>query len=308
MPTSVYGSKIVPAEIRVIGYVTPDVFSDIKSYTKTKYYYDESIQFDKDLKAFYNGPSTDIKYTKIEINAPSKFFTDDLWVKNSAPLKTYYQLFLANQFLPVVFFLLVLCSVLTGVLVGWLFFKEWRNWEGLKKFGLIGLANCLTILGMIAVILPTKTVKDSEDAASIIQAIKEKGYCWKKRLALGLIIADLPFLLISIFVIPLSLSALFNRIYTPSCQRYGCGSMMSEVWPVVFSFTPILVLFIAWLLSRVRKEDKELFIELKRKKYSSWTFQPKDRRKIWFIFLYSISFLIISWAVVKLFIFSVGGN
>jgi hypothetical protein len=308
MPTSVYGSKIVPAEIRVMGHVTPDVFSDIESFTKTEYYRDESVQLDKDLKSFYNGSSIDVKYTKIEINAPSKFFTDDLWVKNSAPIKTFYQSFIAQQIILDVFFLIILCSVMTGLLVGWLLFREWRNMEGMKKFGLIGLANCLTILGTIALILPSNTKKDAEEASSIVGLIKEKKYFWKRRLALGLIIADLPFLLISIFAIPLSLSGLFNRMYTPNCQRYGCDSLMSEVWSVIISFIPIFVLFAAWLLSRIRKEDKELFFELKQKKYSAWTFQPKDKRKIAFIFIYSIVFLIISWVVVKLLVFSVGGN
>jgi hypothetical protein len=308
MPTSVYGSKVVPAEIRVMGHVTPDVFADIKSFTKTEYYRDESVQLDKELKAFYNGSSIDVKYTKIEINAPSKFFTDDLWVKNSAPFRTFYQSFVAQQILVDIFFLIILCSVLTGLLVGWLLFKEWRNREGLKKFSMIGLANCLTILGVIALILPSNTKKDAEDVSSLIGTIKEKRYFWKRRLALGLIIADLPFLLISIFAIPLSLSGLFNRIYAPNCQRYGCDSMMSEAWLVIISFIPIFVLFVVWFLGRIRKEDKELFAELKSKKYSAWTFQPKDKRKIAFIFLYSISFLIISWIVVKLLIFSVGGN
>lgn len=305
MPTSVYGSKIVPAEIRVMGHVTPDVFADIKSFTKTEYYRDESVQLDKDLKAFYSGSSIDVKYTKIEINAPSKFFTDDLWVKNSAPFKTFYQSFIAHQILLDVLFLIIFCSVLTGLLVSRLLFREWRNWEGLKKFGLIGLANCLTILGVIALILPSNTKKDAEDASSLIGAIKEKRYFWKRRLALGLIIADLPFLFISIFAIPFSIISLLNDLARVDYHR---NFWSEDLLFIGLSFLPIMVLFTAWFLARVKTEDKQLFIDLKRKKYSSWTFQPKDRRKIWFIILYSISFLIISWTVVKLFIFSVGGN
>jgi hypothetical protein len=309
MPTSVYGSKIVPAEIRIMGHVTPDVFSDIKSFTKTEYYWDESIQFDKELKAFYSGQGTDINYTKIEINAPSKFFTNDLWVKNSASLKTYYQLFFAKQFWLIVLFLIIICSALAGWLTGWLVFREWKGKERLKKFGLIGLANCLTILGLVAAILPSKTKKDSEDIASIIQAIKAKGYYWRKRLALGLIIADLPFLLISIFAIPLSIIELSSMLARHNAHNsYYNDFLFNIILQMLLSFLPIIVLVAVWFLAKIKKEDQQLFSDLTSKNYSVFTFQPKDKRKAAFIFLYSVFFLIISWAVVMLLIFSVGGS
>lgn len=304
MPTSVYGSKIVPAEIRVMGHVAPDVFSDIKSYTKTSYFWDESIQMDKDLKAFYNGSSIGVKYTKIEINAPSKFFTEDLWVKNYTPLKTQYQLFIATQVLSVIFLLIVICSALTGLTVGWLLFREWRGWEGIKKFSLVGLANCATLLGVIASILLEKTKRDPENADSLVQSIKEKGYFWKRKLALFLMIIDLPFLLLSIFAIPISMIQLLNDLASP----YGHYRDNDSLWAAILSFLPILALVVVWFLFKVKTEDQLLFSDLKAKGYSVWTFQPKDKRKIWFIVLYSIVFLIISWVVVKLLILSVGGG
>lgn len=305
MPTSVYGSKIVPAEIRVLGHVTPDVFADIKSFTKTEYYWDESVQFDKELKAFYNGQSQNIKYTKVDINAPSKFFTEDLWVKNSAPLATFYQSFIATQKWFDIIFVIVLCSGLTGLFTGWLLFREWRNWEGMKKFGLVGFANCMTILGLIAAILPTKTIKDSEDATSLVQTIREKGYYWKRRILLGVMIVDIPFLFISVFTLPLAVKEMLDSIMRPNYYYY---SWHESLIAFGLSSMPVLVLITAWFLARVKTEDQELFQELRAKNYSSWTFQPKDKRKVWFIILYSIFFLIISWVVVKLLILSVGGQ
>jgi hypothetical protein len=305
MPTSIYGSKTVPAEIRVMGHVTPDVFADIESFTKTEYYHDESIQFDKDLKAFYDGSSTDIKYTKIGINAPSKFFTEDLWMKNTAPVKTFYQMFLARQFLLVVFFLIAICSVTAGVLVGLLLFREWRNWEVVEKFGLIGLANCLTILGMIALLLPSNTKKDAEDATSLIQNIKEKGYFWKRRILLGVMIADFPFLLLSLLLLCLVLPQELSHQFF-----YGSSIFETLFSPVIlFSFVPVIIFLAAFLFAKnIKKVDEYLFEGLKEKNYSAWTFQPRDKRKIAFIIVYSIVFLIISWVVVKLFVLSVGGQ
>jgi len=55
LPTSVYDSKTVPVTIRVIGHVTPNVFQDIKSYTKTEYYVDSYASFADDLKIFIAG-------------------------------------------------------------------------------------------------------------------------------------------------------------------------------------------------------------------------------------------------------------
>jgi len=305
MLTSVYGSKIVPAEIRVMGHVTPEVFSNIESFTKTEYFWDESIQFDKELKAFYNGQSQDIKYTKVDINAPSKFFTDDLWIKNVAPVKTFYQSFIARQILLVILFLMVFCSVITGMLIGWLLFREWRNWEGMKKFGLIGLANCMTILGLISVILPTRTAKDSEDAISLVQAIRERGYYWKRRILLGVMIVDFPFFIISLFMLFFVIPQMLSYAYL--YNDFTFEMLFSPI--LLMAFVPVIIFLAAVLFAeKTKKEDKYLFEELRQKNYSSWTFQPKDRRKIWFILLYSIFFLIISWTIVKLFVLSVGGQ
>jgi uncharacterized membrane protein YbhN (UPF0104 family) len=155
------------------------------------------------------------------------------------------------------------------------------------------------------VILPTKTIKDSEDVTYLIQTIKEKGYYWKRRIALGVMIVDFPFLIISLLV-------LFLFIY----QVLSLGFLyLGSIFGTLFSpflllpFVPIIIFLVAILFAeRIKKEDKYLFEELKQKNYSSWTFQPKDKRKIGFIFLYSFFFLIISWIIVKLLMLSVGGQ
>lgn len=94
--TSVYGSKVVPITIRIIGYVSPEISKDLKTFTKINYYcngyesfYGYSESEVKAMNNFYGGAAEpageygytrveNVKYTKIEINAPSKMFTDDL--------------------------------------------------------------------------------------------------------------------------------------------------------------------------------------------------------------------------------------
>ncbi|MBN1263061.1 MAG: hypothetical protein JW991_01765 [Candidatus Pacebacteria bacterium] len=150
LPTSVYESQTIPVTIRVLGYVSPEIPSKIKSYTNTAYYFAKNPLFNEELKNFYE-PSDYIKYTKIKINAPSRYFTDDLWIGRQTPIKTHFA-FLASEN-PVVIFLilLVLISFTTGALIGPLIFKT--KFLNAGKYGLLALANCFSLLGLTAVMI-----------------------------------------------------------------------------------------------------------------------------------------------------------
>lgn len=294
LPTSVYGSKVVPATIRIIGHVSPKVFQDIKSYTKTDYYIDSYVSLADDLKTFYSGQNENIKYTKIEVNAPSKFLTDDLWISNSAPIKTYYSTFIAKH--PVInsILLLIISSLITGILAGWVVFKALR--KNILKLGLVGLSNCLSILGLLITTLLIGTKEKNESIESVLAEIKQKGYFWKRRLAVILLLADSPFLLISIPSLILDVIESFGLDYLYLTERLILA-LVALVSVAVFVFSLII--------SGIKPEDKNLFKQLKLNSYSSWSFQPKDRAKIIFVPFFSISFLIISWLLVKLIEFTV---
>jgi hypothetical protein len=149
LPTSVYGSKIIPATIRVIGHVSPKIFQDIESYTTIGYYIDTDANLGEDLKNFYSGQNKNVKYTKIDISAPSQSLTDDLWISQHSPLKTYYSSFIARQPIICGVLLLILSSLMAGILAGWIVFKQLRR--NIVKLGLIGLSNCLSIVCLIVV-------------------------------------------------------------------------------------------------------------------------------------------------------------
>lgn len=289
LPTSVYGSKTVPATIRIIGHVSPKVFQDIKSYTKTEYYIDNYSSFTDDLKNFYSGQTQNIKYTKIEINAPSKFLTDDLWISNSAPIKTYYSTFVAKHPVISAILLLIISSLITGVLMGWIIFKALR--KNIFKLGLVGLSNCLSIFGLLITTILVSTKEKDGSIEPVLTEIKKRGYIWKRRLAAILLLADSPFLLISLFAIPsliLELADLFGPGYF-----YATG-------PLILVLISVAVLVFSLIIRRIKPEDRSLFEQLELNNYSSWSFQPKDRRKIMFVPVFSFSFLVISWLLVKL--------
>ncbi|MBU1783038.1 hypothetical protein KKA77_00425 [Patescibacteria group bacterium] len=295
LPTSVYGSKTVPATIRVIGHVTPKVFQDIKSYTKTEYYVDSYASFADDLKNFYNGQNKNIKYTKIEINAPSKFFTDDLWLKAQAPAKTYYSTFIAKHPIVSAIILFILSSILAGILAGLIIFKDLR--KNPIKLGLIGLSNFLTILGLLITTVLVGTKNKNESVEPLLAEIKQKGYLWKRRVATILFFVAIPFLVLGLFV----LSSLIRKI------SYSLRYLDSDIIiPVLIIYVlPITALIVSFIIKRIKPEDNNLFEQLKLSGYSSWSFQPKDKMKYVFVPVFSVSFLIISWLLVKLVGFTV---
>lgn len=295
-PTSVYGSKTVLATIRIIGHVSPKVFQDIKSYTKTDYYVDSYANFADDLKNFYSGQNQNIKYTKIEINAPSKFLTDDLWINNQAPIKTYYSTFVAKHPIVSAIILFILSSILAGILTGLLIFRDLRKKP--VKLGFIGLSNFLTLLGLLITTVLVATKNKNESVEPLLVEIKQKGYFWKRRVATILFFVAIPFLVLGLF----ALSSLIREIGYSSMRYF----MSDFVIPILIIYVlPISALIISFIIKRIRIEDGNLFEQLKSVGYSSWSFQPKDKMKYVFVPVFSVSFLIISWLLVKLVGFTV---
>jgi len=283
LPTSVYGSKVVPATIRVIGHVSPKTYQDIKSFTNTRYYIDMySSSFSEDLKGFYNGDLDNIKYTKIEINAPSKFLTEDLWIENKAPLKTYYSSFIATHPIAVGLFLFLITSIFVGIITGWIVFKDLRkNIIGLVG---IGLFNCFSIIGLILRTIFATTKEISSEAKQLLDEIHKKGYVLKRKIAFLIFVFDIPILIVSLISFLDSIKYYYYD-YDPHI--------------IILSITTGLFVF-AFIIQSIRTDDKHLFKQLKTMGFSSWSFQPKDNRKLIFITLFSVSFLIVSWALIKI--------
>lgn len=290
LPTSVYGSKIVPATLRIIGHVSPKVFQDIKSYTKTEYYVDSYASFTDDLKNFYSGQNKNIKYTKIEMNAPSKFLTDDLWINNQAPVKTYYSTFVAKHPIVSAIILFILSSILAGILAGLIIFRDLRKKP--VKLGFLGLSNFLTLLGLLITTVLVGTKNKNESVEPLLAEIKQKGYFWKRKVATILFFVAIPFLTFGLFALP---SMIREIGYS---MRYF--NFMDLVPVLIIYVLPITALIVSFIVKRIKSEDKNLFEQLKLAGYSSWSFQPKDKMKYVFVPVFSVSFLIISWLLVTL--------
>ncbi|OGL93696.1 MAG: hypothetical protein A3I43_03885 [Omnitrophica WOR_2 bacterium RIFCSPLOWO2_02_FULL_50_19] len=299
LPTSVYGNKIIPITIRLIGHVSPKISKDIKSYTKVEYYIDSYTDFGKSTEYFYNGQKKNVKYTKIEINAPSTMLTDDLWISAHSPIKTYYISFIVLHDGAIIIFLLILISIITGILAGWLVFKNLRNET--VKLGLIGLSNCVSIVGLIITVFFIGTKKRTQDANLLLTELRKKGYIWKRKLAYAVLFVTIPLLFcIVIIAIPFIITVITDGLHD---ALYYSGPFV----PIYLAFllSVILVMIAGFIIKRIRLKDKELFDKLKDLGYSSWSFQPKDTMKSVFIPVYSISFLVISWVIIELIMLTV---
>jgi hypothetical protein len=170
MPTSVYGSKTIPARLYVIGHVTPNLYPEINSYTRTQYYI-QRYGSRYDFETFYgNTDVNDMKFTKIEINVPSKYFKQDLWVDQVIPPKVTYATGLyysvsKHPFITFVILVLTISSI-TGSIAGLLIFRDY------KKYALVGLANVFSIIGLAIAMAFTKTKKLEE---SLKREIRKEG-------------------------------------------------------------------------------------------------------------------------------------
>ena len=162
-PTSVYGDAEIPVLIYVVGYAQPNPYSELEPFIECRYF-TGGLHFSESLEQFYSD-ATPSDYTRIVIGQfmtpdgliigqsttpPSALFVDDLWIENlerpppsvERALRTV--VIYDNRWYFAIGWLIG-ASLLAGGLTGYLIFRDF------KKFALIGLTNCFTIIGIVAV-------------------------------------------------------------------------------------------------------------------------------------------------------------
>lgn len=198
IPTSVYGSKTIPIRLYVLGHVTPGLYPEISSYSRTQYYIQNNM-YTGDLVNFFGNINTrDLKFTKVEINVPSKYFIYDLWFDDIAPSKVYYATSIyysisKHPFITSIILILIISSI-TGALIGLIVFKD------IKKFAIIGLFNVFTIVGLAIALAFTKTKRLDE---SVRKHLRKQGLAVitvDKRKFLFLFLFSILFLIIGVII------------------------------------------------------------------------------------------------------------
>lgn len=298
IPTSVYGSTVVPATIYVIGHVTPRLYNPIKSYVTTNYYVAGTLSgpggllnlplgYTRKYPSYgvygNNGRYGTLKYTKIEINAPSKFFVDDLWMRRGLPPSRYLSLLVASHPVFLGIILLILSSIAAGIGAGMLALRGLGN--NIKTLALIGLSNCLSIIGLIVAVIFLRTGANNGAPIEINEELKTKGYLKKRRLAAIQFLYSVPFLIFGLVFIPLTMNPYMNI----------------PILAIIFLYIlPIWAFIRALDNMKVKEEDRHLFTEMRQKNISTWGLQPIEGGKFSFVILFSIFFLIASWFLITL--------
>lgn len=205
-PTSVYGSQKVPILIYVMGHVTPELYLEIKKESQVNYFVQKYYNVPNELSSFFNGKTRleDLKYTKIKINTPSKYLTEDLWIKDSAPADVVLADFV-NRYVwiwGIVFF--ILSSCLASMFAGIITFR--KDQPDKKKFALFGLWNFLTLIGFAVASIFLRTIKLKPE---LEQQLKSQGITvWDSRKILFVFLFTVFFLIIT-FVFQIVLQSIF---------------------------------------------------------------------------------------------------
>ncbi|MEW6609810.1 MAG: hypothetical protein AB1414_20600, partial [bacterium] len=200
-PTSVYGSTRVAAVIYVLDYVEPELYDGVKTNAEVNYFFENQLSAPEGLRDFFaeyeKKPSTyytgkaqeqgftvkDVKYTRIKINPPSKYLTQDLWMKVSAPFKIKAADFASRYGLLYGLIFFILCSCLASLLSGMIIFRN--KTISKLKFTLFGLWNFLTLIGFsIAAYITKIDIKSTQS-----QEIQKSDISFGKIITRSLLIA-----------------------------------------------------------------------------------------------------------------------
>ncbi|MBN2095754.1 MAG: hypothetical protein JW727_06930 [Candidatus Aenigmarchaeota archaeon] len=233
--TSTYESKVIPMKVYVLGHVTPEVYSKIKPYATTTYQVSSYAPYSRELSSFYGGSSSSVEeYTKIEINAPSKYLIDDLWIASRAPLKVALaDVIYEHTFWWALVTFLVLSAAASFVAGTFLFRK---NKPDGRKFALLGLANSLTIIGYLLAAYVFKVESRFTSVKETVKAKVSHGEIMFKAFLASVALSILPMLILALSTLPRLL-------------RYPSLFDLMEflmAWPVMITFLLLFILPVTW--------------------------------------------------------------
>ncbi|MEM2605308.1 MAG: DUF2330 domain-containing protein [Candidatus Pacearchaeota archaeon] len=197
-PTSVYGSAKVPILIYVMGHVTPELYPEIRQESRVNYFVQRYYITSPEFSSFFNGKTIiqDLKYTKIKINTPSKYLTEDLWIRDSAPADIVFADFINRLVWIWGIILFILSSCLASLFSGMVVFGE--DQISKKKFALFGLWNFLTLIGFAIASIFLRTRKSDHQGVAV----------WDSRKILFVFLFTVFFLIIT-FVFQIILQSIF---------------------------------------------------------------------------------------------------
>lgn len=292
--TSVYGEKVVPLTLNVAGLVSPIIFDDIRKFTKVDYI---SGRISRSQRG--RGPvEPRFEYTSIKVDAPSKYYTQDLRILLREPLAPRIYKFISQNQSLIFWVLLVIISVLAGILVGLPLYPGLRNLSGLSRISLVGLCNIGSIIGVFFAAKHLLPMSDSGQLGETLRALREKGYFFKMRFrAVVGILAVLTALTSFVSYLDYSVygNAPINVLSMSVLLVLAAAALMSlKLWEslVVFGLVGSYLFYRISKALRVQPADRGLFLKLAEHNYSR-TLLPCGKT-VEFAYYYSITFVVLT--------------
>ncbi|MGC9003523.1 MAG: hypothetical protein ACP5KZ_02310 [bacterium] len=290
LPTSVYGGKIIPIYITIIGYLSPSQLP-VRLNKFIDIHYHLAYRWDWVVSQyFFKGKSGRFIYTVLNLNAPSRLYTDDLWMSTTLPPKkiSWAEWVVERPLLialPLHFFLSVICAIVAGVLS----LKQFKN---PLKLALLGMANFFSIIGLIFALAYTRTRKPQEE--NLLSEISLKNYGLKKGIALVLISG-------SAISLVLLFAWISNAFVKGSFLFEGFSPSWEDIafFPIT-AFSLIGIIFLGLRLANIKEEDKETFLQLEKAGFSTWTLRPRDGGKLLFILIFTFLYVSGVWVIIHL--------
>lgn len=308
IPTSLYGDEVVPASLRVFGFVdTGNLPENLKKYSTTRYYHQDVLNISSELlslfetlprvqtinKGFVSSSVTfnDVLYTKIDISAPSREFTTDISFPASRAFIPSVLGFLVSH--DALFLVLYTWgfAIIASLFVGLLIFKEFRTKRGVVKLLVVGAANAFTLLGAAIALFLFNTTNSRIDP-ELWTKLRANKYHLKRRLAFIALFVFVPLFLISLFSISIVgyyIKEFFMDLFNALTFQGPWAYVIRELKPLLLVVSPTIGLLITKkFLLGIKSQDKVLFDQLAASGFSTYTFAPKDSRKIKFLIFFSL--------------------
>jgi len=164
--TSIYSDAIIPINIYVMNFVTPELFSEIMPFSKSEYYSIPNFNVPTELKNFFFNTNQfdELKYTKIIINSSANNFVNDLWINKNIPIYITLISKFKNHLNIIFIVLFAFISCLSSLLAGKLFFYD-SSKTYLFLLGLLNLISSFAVfLGIFFSMYNNRLITDEIDS------------------------------------------------------------------------------------------------------------------------------------------------
>lgn len=199
--TSVYQEQQLPVNIDIVGFVQPEIYSNISKETKIGFYSNDRLQYglneEASAKTVFNGniPST-LKFTRISINAQAKYFIKDIEFAKVPALSAIALDAINALWIPIAIIIFFLLSFLAVVITNKLLLQNVLN---AKQTALLAAANFFSFIGYVIAVFVMKTQLKEKDKTKFSR-LKAIPMFWATFFALSIAFLILAIILNAIIV------------------------------------------------------------------------------------------------------------